>query len=214
MGRKTSLAVLLVAIILAVGFLIPSDVFADLTNLTKPEVLAVEDCQKAIKNQGRKFVDKKLELVEECLNLVLKSQLRYENGKISETEFNSEVAIAQTICGKKFTKIGEASTTLVNSIIAACEVADASSVFTYTDPLGFQALANILCISIDTPTQLAGAICKEKEAIVDVAVFTQVPRMGELLTTLGSDFYIDLGGVLIPKIILDSNCRITTNDQT
>ena len=214
MGRKTSLAVLLVAIILAVGFLIPSDVFADLTNLTKPEVLAVEQCQKTIKNQGRNFVDKKLELVEECLNLVLKSQLRYENGKISETEFNSEVAIAQSICANKFTKIGEASTTLVNSIIAACEVADASSVFTYQDPLGFQSLASNLYISIDTPTQLAGAICKEKEAIVDVAVFTQVPRMGELLTILGSDFYIDLGGVLIPRIILDYNCQITTNDQS
>ncbi len=217
MGRKTSLAILLVVISLigagCVFFSTPPD-----PGLTKPVIDSILECQEQIKKKGRAFIEAKLGNLEDCLDKVLKIQLLYENNLITESEFETRLAATRQTCLNKYNNITGASFTLANDISAKCQPAIIYT--TSYDPLQFQALASATGISITNGNELGGAICKAKEAIVDIAVGLQVPRMHELLGILGLfeenglyDFYVEKKGIRIPNIVLHDKCQLIFVDN-
>ncbi len=207
MGRRISLVVFLVtAFLTGVGFPLPSH--ATETYLTEVQVNAVLACQEAIKKAGKEFMLKKLQNLETCLDKALKIKMLFENGRITESDYNNQLATVKSQCAARYAAINTLSTEMVTAIADACGNSDASSVFDpSSDPLRFQQLAWLIGITIGNGDQLGGAICLVKEALVDLAVFTEVPRMGDLLVNvLGSPFYLGDYGAAIPAIPLDSRC--------
>jgi hypothetical protein len=102
---------------------------------------------------------------------------------------------------------------MINAIVTSCGPVESiilpSSGY---DPLEFEALSDVAYASFSDVTELAGAICGAKEEAVDVMVFEEVPRMGNLLDILNGDttggtFSIVSGGGEIPYIPLDERCN-------
>jgi hypothetical protein len=208
MNLRLPLALLSVSIIIAAG--------CDLgpvgqpPPLTKKEVRKVLSCQEAVKEEGRHFTKVKLAGVEECLDKVLEAQLEFENGLISESQFNQKLDKIRKDCRKEYREIRKASKELVDEIIDECGPVEAI-VFSDYDPLKFDALSSFNGTLFNPSVQdLAGWTCGVKEIIVDFAIFFQVPRMYELLGILGEEFYIELGDVRIPhpELILDPRCFV------
>lgn len=185
--------------------------------LTAEQVEAVAECQEAIKKEGAKFVKKKLNKLEKCVDDVLELQLQRENGLITQEEFDAQLAKVREKCLKGFASIQKASTKLVDSIINSCEPVEdlilPSDFTTQYDPLQFQTLSAFLGgPPLESVEQLAGFICVGKELVVDGAVGFEVPRLCELLGLLGPEFVSDTGeGVCLPLIPLDPRCLEVTS---
>jgi hypothetical protein len=184
--------------------------------LTQKQVTAVLKCQDTIKEQGEDFTETKLEDLEDCLDAVLTVQLDFENGLISQAQYNAELGGVRQYCLNQYQSIGKASTHLINRIIKDCSGV-ASIILPATksqyDPLEFGATG----INYDNVTDLAGAVCEAKELAVDFAVFFEVPRMANLLDILDNDttgsqsgtFSIEgPNGTEIPNIPLDPRCNV------
>jgi hypothetical protein len=165
------------------------------TPLTKDKVKGVLACQAVIKAAGQIFVKTKLDNLEDCLDDVLETEVRFENKLISQDEHDEELAENRRSCTNHFTLIGRASTNLVNAIHGACDPVGAiiASSSGY-DPLefGFQGL------DFTSVNQVVAAVCQAKEAAVDAMVAAEVPRMGSLLDVLGPDFEVN-GSTETPK---------------
>jgi len=109
---------------------------------------------------------------------------------------------------------------MIDSIVSAC--APVESIIlppSGYDPLEFGVLAE-LAKSVPSAggpftnvTELAGAICEAKEEAVDWMLFTEVPRMGNLLDILDEDTtggpfgFVVEHGVEVPNIPLDDRCN-------
>jgi hypothetical protein len=176
------------------------------TPLTESQLKGVIECQETIKKDGAEFISDKLKNLEECLDDVLKLQLKSENGKISPADYTEGLSEVRSECSEKYKEIGQASTEFVNGVIRSCKpVASIILPTTGYDPLefGYQGA------KFSDVTHLAGGLCGEKEPGVDFLVAVEVPRMGDLLDTLGDSFHTSIGGTPdeeIPTIPLDSRC--------
>ena len=176
--------------------------------LTESQLEGVIECQETIKKDGAEFISDKLKNLEECLDDVLKLQLKSENGKISPADYTEGLAEVRSECSEKYKEIGEASTDFVNGVIRSCTpVASIILPATGYDPLEFGHQG----VGFRSVTNLAGRLCGEKEAFVDAVVAAEVPRMGNLLDTLGESFETVINSEstpeeVIPNIPLDSRC--------
>jgi hypothetical protein len=191
---------------------------APVTPLAKDQVKGVLNCQAVIKAAGQIFVKTKLDNLEDCLDDVLATEVKFENKLISTKEHDEELAENRRSCTNHFTLIGRASTNLVNAIHGACDpVGTIIASTSGYDPLefGFQGL------DFTSVNDVVAAVCQSKEAAVDAMVAVEVPRMGSLLDVLGPDFESNGSTETsegnsesseedFPKIQLDEGCYSST----
>jgi hypothetical protein len=88
--------------------------------LTESQLKGVIECQETIKKDGAEFVSDKLKNLEECLDDVLKLQLKSENGKISPADYIEGLAEVRSECSEKYNEIGQASADFVKGVIRSC----------------------------------------------------------------------------------------------
>jgi hypothetical protein len=88
--------------------------------LTESQLEGVIECQETIKKDGAEFVSDKLKNLEECLDDVLKLQLKSENGKISPADYIEGLAEVRSECSEKYNEIGQASADFVKGVIRSC----------------------------------------------------------------------------------------------
>jgi hypothetical protein len=155
------------------------------STLTRKETNQLLTCQEAIKSEGRLFIREKLRKLESCADRLLEPTLQFENGLLTQEEFDAALARAQEFCDERLAEITRASTQLVDGIVAKCQRVE-HLIFGDGDPLRFQGLISFIesftgPLWIDTAEELAGAICIGKEFLVDIAVILEIPRALELL---------------------------------
>lgn len=172
--------------------------------LTSAEANALFKCQDTVAKAGQKFVGTKLKLLEQCGSLRVKAFLRCqaEDPKCSDLE-----AAAAARCEENFAKVGPASTKFVDEVVKACQPVEAL-IFDANDPLAYQLLFDVIGafrredITVTNVEELAGALCVEKERLVDLTAVLEVP----------AGFVNPSEFVLIPlelsQIELDPRCSI------
>jgi hypothetical protein len=190
------------------------------TSLNSTQVGEVLSCQQAIMYWGEQFTGLKEKYLDDCLYEALDTQVRFETGQITSTQYNQELSKERRDCSQWFTQIGQGSTSLVNGIVNACgPVQSLILPDSGYDALQFGALTrDQKIVLVADATGLAGRICGAKELFVDALVALQVPRMVGLLKVLDNgtgQFAISgppstLLGLTptLPNIPLDTRCTL------
>ena len=160
--------------------------------LTPGNVEAVILCQESIKEESRKFVAIKMKAFEQCVDLLVEAELRFEAGALDEAQAEAAAIAAARRCALNFRQITNASTVLVNKIVQACQPVE-DLVLGDTDALGFLSGGFFGGFTGSNVTELAGFLCAVNEFVVDTEVLATVP----LLQQFG------FGGGVVP---LDPRC--------
>jgi hypothetical protein len=186
--------------------------------LSKGDVNDILECQDTINRAGRKFVERKLKELENCALGVLQLRLLAENELIDEEKYFSKLESAADDCLDNYEDISEQSTVFVDKVIDACEpveewILDGDSLrfLLASEEFGY--------IQTDSVEDLAGSLCLIKELFVDQMVFTQMPRLLELLDHL--EEFGDFVEILdendyplgIPLIPLDERCEGPVSEE-
>ena len=153
---------------------------------TQAQLTAIRNCQAAITAQGLQFTDRKADKLNQCLSSVLLVQLPFENGLLSSDRYDAALTAARTSCAQSYQQIGQASTAMVNQIVAVCAGVQ-SLVLPYEgyDPLEFGSLTREQNLSVVADaSQLAGRLCGADDLWVDAFFSVQQPRFASLLTIL------------------------------
>jgi hypothetical protein len=186
--------------------------------LSKGDVNDIVECQDTINRAGRKFVERKLKELENCALGVLELRLAAENELIDEDKYFDKLESAADDCLDNYEDISDQSTVFVDKVIQACEpveewILDGDSLrfLLASEEFGYIQTGNV--------EELAGSICFIKELFVDQMIFTQMPRLLELLEHL-EEFgdFIDIVSendfpLGIPDIPLDERCFGTVESE-
>lgn len=180
--------------------------------LTRSQAKQLLGCQDTIARLGRKLVNTQTTSVENCALDILFENLLFENGLISEEEYEDRLDRIRDKCDKGLRKVTKASTKFIDGVIDACDGVD--QYILDDDLLRFQLLSEETdgSLNLSSISSLAGSICGIKSLIANQLVLFQIPRVMELFSHLGEEYIVivdendfQIGYVFIP---LDERCII------
>ncbi|HEY1373570.1 MAG TPA: hypothetical protein VGH50_13960 [Candidatus Binatia bacterium] len=169
--------------------------------LTRAQARSVTNCQHTIKTSSLAFYSTKLANLMECADKLLAIQIQFENGLLTESQFNKAVAKAQEDCAKNFAAVSIASKNLANEIIGNCRPVEDLIISSY-DPLQFVALGAAFNGEstefplIQSVEDIIPYTCGGGELWMDLALWFDAPRYPRLF-----DDYLNNA---LPQ--LDSRC--------
>lgn len=154
--------------------------------LSRGQVRGVTNCQHTIKTSSLAFYSTKLANLMECADKLLAIQVQFENGLLTESQFNKAVAKAQEDCARNFLLISIASKNLANEIIGNCRPVEDIIISSY-DPLQFVALGALFSSETSGTFPLIQSVediipytCGGGEIWMDLALWFDVPRYPRL----------------------------------
>lgn len=173
--------------------------------LTGEQTLALLQCQQGVIKAQARFARLQRKGLQRCVGAVLAAKVAFENGITSAELFESGLVRLRAKCTKRFDKIGAASTKLVDAILASCKEAEDLVLGPY-DGLRLQASEAATAGSLEG---IAGIVCTGTEVAVDAELWLALPRLIELLDSLGPEFtekseFSEEGAY--PNLPMDARC--------
>ena len=180
--------------------------------LTRSQIGNLVGCENTINRYGLKLVGTQTESVEDCAEDILEASFLFENDFIDEDEFLDEIDRIREKCDKKFEQVEKASTRFIDNVINACDQVD--DFILDDDLLRFQMLSEESgdVLNVGSLPLLAGSLCGIKSLFAMQLVLFEVPRIMELFSYLGPQYFVitdendfPIGHLVLP---LDERCTL------
>lgn len=175
--------------------------------LSRARATAVANCQHTIKTSSLAFYTAKLAKLGECADKLLAIQVQFENGLLTQSQFDKAVAKAQDDCARNFILISIASKNMANEIVGNCRPVEDIIISSY-DPLQFVALGaafngeSSLFPLIQSVEDIIPYACGGGEIWMDLALWFNAPRYPRLFDNFLNNAFPELdsrcSGFLVP----------------